>query len=416
MCKEVLEFYAMNKEEFQRIWLKYLEKEATETEVSSLLAFIREGTADDFLKEFVTHLDPNAYEQIKLPEQDWQNLWHRIKRQTAPAESKLFSSKRSGVHRILPVWTRYAGYAAAAVLIFIFSSRMFLSSDSHKNIKKNKQQVVAVEDVKAPHSVHAVLTLANGSKIILDNIQNGEVARQGNAHIIKQHDGQLVYNGNVSTNTAPEFNTLTVPRGSKIIELVLADGTKVVLNAASSLTYPTYFTGKERKVEITGEAYFEVARNASMPFIVERGDARIEVLGTHFNINAYDDEDMINVTLLEGSVSVSHTGLKDNLVLKPGEMAQIDDKMQLLKNVDIEEVVAWRQGKFKFGEYANIGTVMRQISRWYDVSVEYRGEVQGHIGGGISREVNVSEVLHLLEMTGAVKFSFDGKTIIVMPK
>jgi hypothetical protein len=268
--------------------------------------------------------------------------------------------------------------------------------------------------VEAPNSVHAILTLADGSKIIIDSVQHGEVARQGNANIIKRADGQLIYNTGISGNTEVGYNTLTVPRGSKIIELILADGTTVVLNAASSLTYPTSFIGKERKVEMTGEGYFEVARNTSMPFIVQKGDARVEVLGTHFNINAYDDEDMINVTLLEGSVKVSRQSSDDNLVLKPGQMARINDKMQLLPKVDLEEVMAWKVGKFKFGEYANIGTVMRQISRWYDVAVEYRGEVEGHIGGSISREVNVSQVLNLLEMTGVVKFGYDGRKIIVM--
>jgi ferric-dicitrate binding protein FerR (iron transport regulator) len=223
-----------------------------------------------------------------------------------------------------------------------------------------------------------------------------------------------VYNGEAAS--VVQYNTLTVPRGSKIVELTLTDGTKVVMNAASAITFPTVFAGNERKVAITGEAYFEVAHDKSKPFIVSKGDAQVEVLGTHFNVNAYDDEEAINVTLLEGSVRVTTLSKKQNVILKPGQMARITSKLELLPDVNINEVMAWKEGKFRFGEFASIETVMRQLSRWYDVEVQYKGKVSGHIGGTIERAANISQVLHILEMTGIVKFNIQGRKIIVMPR
>lgn len=330
----------------------------------------------------------------------------------AKAERRVIQGIRKG--KVIPLM-KYATAAAAAVLLFFAINRF---SEHAKKTQVTETLAVAeqrvVNDVKAPESANAMLTLADGSTLVLDSLVNGQIAHQGNTNIKKLSDGKLVYDGNAATEI--QYNTLTVPRGSKIVELTLTDGSKVVMNSASSITFPTAFTGNKRKVTITGEAYFEVAHDKSKPFVVAKGDAEIEVLGTHFNVNAYDDEDAINVTLLEGSVRVSALNKKQNVILKPGQMARITSKLDLLRNVNINEVMAWKEGKFRFGESASIETVMRQLSRWYDVEVEYNGKVHGHIGGTIEREANISQVLHILEMTGIVKFNIQGRKIVVLPR
>ena len=315
--------------------------------------------------------------------------------------------------KVVP-WMKYAASAAAAVLIYFAIDLFTPSAKQSFNTPLATNENNAPNDVKAPESVNAVLTLGDGSTLVLDSLVNGQIAHQGNTNINKLADGKLVYNGEAAS--VVQYNTLTVPRGSKIVELTLTDGTKVVMNAASAITFPTVFAGDERKVTITGEAYFEVAHDKSKPFIVSKGDAQIEVLGTHFNVNAYDDEEAINVTLLQGSVRVTKLNKKQNLILKPGQMARITSKLELLPEVNINEVMAWKEGKFRFGEFASIETVMRQLSRWYDVEVEYKGKVSGHIGGTIERAANISQVLHILEMTGIVKFNIQGRKIIVMPR
>jgi hypothetical protein len=266
-------------------------------------------------------------------------------------------------------------------------------------------------DIAPPNTVNAVLTLSNGQKIILDDTGNGIVAMQGAVNVIKTADGQIAYKG-ASNNI--EYNTLNNPRGSKVIRLALADGSRVWLNAASSLKYPTAFFGNERKVHVTGEAYFEVTKNAAMPFKVEAKGMEVEVLGTHFNISSYDDELSSRTTLLEGSVKINQ-GNTTNF-LRPGQQAKLnkDGEIKIINDADVDEAVAWKENKFQFA-WADIHDVMRQIARWYDVSVDYKGSVSSHFGGTIPREVNLSQALKMLELTGELKFEIEGKHVMVMP-
>ena len=244
---------------------------------------------------------------------------------------------------------------------------------------------------------------------MLDSASNGSLATEGNTRIEKLSDGQIVYTGKETGEM--EYNTLTVPRGSKIASITLSDGTKVWLNSSSSLTYPVAFAGNERDVKISGEAYFEVAHNAAKPFKVIKGETLITVLGTHFNVNAYEDESSIKVTLLQGAVKVDRGTLTK--LLKPGQQAQVSSDIKINNEVNVDEVMAWKNGEFQFGEAADIHSIMREIARWYDVDIEYKGDISGHIGGTISRDENVSQVLSMLEMTGAVKFLIEGKKIVV---
>ncbi|HEX6169267.1 MAG TPA: FecR domain-containing protein, partial [Chitinophagaceae bacterium] len=186
------------------------------------------------------------------------------------------------------------------------------------------------------------------------------------------------------------------------------------LNATSSIHFPTSFAGKERRVEITGEAYFEIAKNRDMPFIVTVNNAEVQVLGTHFNVNAYNDEENVKTTLLEGSVKFVS---RDNInMLKPGQQSQLTNNglIKLVSNVDVEEVVAWKNGMFDF-ENAGIETVMRQLARWYDVEIEYNGKTDDLFIAEMRRNIKLSDALKALELTGKVKFDIQGKKIIVMP-
>jgi ferric-dicitrate binding protein FerR (iron transport regulator) len=246
-------------------------------------------------------------------------------------------------------------------------------------------------------------------------VGNGTLATQGNIKVVKLDNGQIAYqtaSGDASTPLSVTYNTLNNPRGSKVIDMQLSDGSHVWLNAGSSLTYPVAFVGNERKVQITGEAYFEVAHDASKPFVVSKGVTSVEVLGTHFNVNAYDDEDALRITLLEGSVKVASKG---NLkVIKPGEQAVVANGINVNKDVNVEQVMAWKNGMFKFNN-TNMKQIMREIARWYDVDVEYQGDFSDlNFGGFVSRQANISELLKRFSATEQVHFKVEGRKIIVM--
>ncbi|HVM87926.1 MAG TPA: FecR domain-containing protein [Puia sp.] len=264
-----------------------------------------------------------------------------------------------------------------------------------------------------PGSNRAALTLDDGSTIILDSLHDGKIAVQGTAVVNK--DGAAIHYSpaNAVSNLPASFNKLTTPRGGQY-HIVLADGTRVWLNAASSIRYPAQFSGGERKVEVTGEAYFEVAKDPVMPFRVVAGNAKVEVVGTHFNVNAYGDEDVVATTLLEGSVKFSSGGKE--ILLKPGQRGKLlkTGELALDDQVDTGEAIAWKNGEFAFHDEP-IASLMRQASRWYDFDIRYEGEVSDHFNADISRDVPVSKLLHLLELTGRVHFEVDGKTIIVKP-
>jgi ferric-dicitrate binding protein FerR (iron transport regulator) len=255
-----------------------------------------------------------------------------------------------------------------------------------------------------PGTSKALLILGDGSMVTLDSVHRGALARQGNTEIVAQGGGRLAYEAH---GGASEFNTIRTPRGGQY-QVTLPDGSRVWLNAASSLRFPTTFDGKDRSVELTGEAYFEITARSSQPFKVKVGDTEVDVLGTHFNVMAYDDEGSINTSLLQGSVRVG------NLVLTPGEEARLDRQTGVLKKTDsdTEQVVAWKNGLFQF-EGATIETIMRQVGRWYDVDVRYEGDMRRHFSGEIPRSAGLGDVLHMLELAGPAKFNLEGRTVTV---
>jgi hypothetical protein len=306
----------------------------------------------------------------------------------------------------------YWRWSAAAAIALMLAGGAYIYMSSRKTIPVTKATLAAASDVP-PGVSKAVLTLASGQRIILDSAATGTIAFQGSTAIDKVAGGGLSYKEGNHTSGTVLLNTLTTPRGGQYM-LRLPDGSRVWLDAASSITYPTAFTGKERRVKITGQAYLEIVHHASMPFITEVNGTEIKDIGTAFNINAYDDEAAFKITLVSGSVAIG--GPAEKVVLQPRQQLKVTgSQWQVLDHADMKEVLAWKNGKFLFGEKADIATIMRQLARWYDVDVQYQGQVRAHFGGGISRQVNISKVLEKLSLTGEVNFKIDGKTIIVTP-
>jgi transmembrane sensor len=399
------------KERVSQLMQQYLQNKLTAAEYSELWELLNENLEENSFKEELQMLWRHAKtEQAIIPAEEWDYKMQMLK-DKLKEESKTETFIQEKVIRMNKYW-----WAAAAVLfIFISSAIYFLVNNNqtdNSGIARSKIPAEQQQD-RLPGGDKALLTLADGSQIVLDSAGNGILAQQGNSKIIKQEDGQLVYTPSGPGIDEIAYNTLATPRGGQY-KITLPDGSKVWLNAASSLKYPAAFFGNERKVEITGEAYFEIAKDATRPFKVQVNQMEVEVLGTHFNINGYDDEEAIRTTLLEGSVKINTKDFSN--FLKPGQQAQLQKtgKIKLVNDADLEETMAWKDGNFQF-ENSDITTVMRQIARWYDVEVEYKGTVSKHFIGTISRNVNLSKVLTMLQQTGEVKFIIEGKKVMVMP-
>jgi len=377
-----------------------------ENEILALLKKYQEGTLSNEDKDKVDawYLHKASNSNLQLNEYELEDSYEYLK-------AKLPLKQETKVIRI---WPRVAVAASIAVLlgtgIFYFT--------------KTKEQIPQVAEKPqeiAPGGNRGILTLSNGKQIVLADISAKDtIAKEGEEDevtIKMGANGVITYiinpNTVASKADANLFNTLSTPTGGQY-NIVLADGTKVYLNAVSSIKYPTQFNGDQRIVELDGEAYFEVAKNKNKPFIVKSGDQDIEVLGTNFNVHAYDNESVVKTTLLEGSVAVNYKNQK--AILKPGQQSNVSDKFNkiTIKQVDTEAAIAWKNGRFKF-DNADLKTVMRQLERWYGIKVEYRGDVSDvRFNGGTFMNKNLSEVLKVLELSN-IKFKVEGKTIIVYP-
>ncbi|HMG10019.1 MAG TPA: FecR domain-containing protein [Mucilaginibacter sp.] len=300
----------------------------------------------------------------------------------------------------------YFRIVASAAVLLRFSTAAYFLMSKHENMQ-------IVKDIPAGTN-KAVLTLANGSKIVLDETADGEVTTQAGITISKAGSGHLVYSvSGTSNDSKPVYNTIETPRGGQY-QVILPDGTKIWLNAASSIKFPTIFSGKERNVTLSGEAYFEVAHNKDKPFHVDALGIQIEVLGTHFNVNAYQDEDAVKTTLLEGSVKLMHH--QASTLLKPGQQGKVSeggDRFEV-SPVDTSIVTAWKNEMFVF-DNTDLHALMRQLSRWYNIEVVYKGQVANDVFfGKIDRKSRLSKVLRILEL-GDVHFKIEDKKLIVMP-
>lgn len=379
-----------------------MDQQCTAVELEQLLRYFsssREEGLRELIKEELDLVEepttPTAEEQINLS-------------QIQQLVRLDIDQKRINVFYKVPI---YRLAAAVALLTFVFGATWFYLQNGDKEKLRTAQS--ESESVIVPGGNKAVLTLATGQQLLLTDLADGQLAQEAGVIVTKASDGQLVYkvvDEAPDKHKTPSFNTIVTPKGGQY-QVSLPDGTKIWLNASSSLRYPTTFEGKERLVELTGEAYFEVATNKSQPFKVISAGQVVEVLGTQFNINAYSDEHLIKTTLLEGSVQV-YLGEKSSL-LKPGQQAQAGRSLSR-KYVDVQEAVAWKNGKTQFIN-ADIKTVMRMISRWYDVEIDYEGEISSEtFSGSVSRSKSVTEVLDLLELTGDIHFKIKGRRIVVM--
>ncbi len=266
-----------------------------------------------------------------------------------------------------------------------------------------------------PGSNKAILTLSNGAQVVLNDAGKGVIAQQGNTKLTKQDDGTLAYTTGAAAHEAPiGYNTVATPRGGQY-QITLPDGSGVWLNASSSIRFPTRFAGAERRVEVTGEIYFEVQKNASMPFRVIAYGQEIEVLGTTFNVMAYEDEPYIKTTLVEGSVHI--TNPHGSALLKPGEQCIYNIRKETIHitDADVDEALAWKTGQFIFNN-EDLHSIMRKVARWYNIDVRYDENVKNaRFTGGISRFENVSDILKMLELTGTVHFKIEERRVDVMP-
>jgi ferric-dicitrate binding protein FerR (iron transport regulator) len=314
---------------------------------------------------------------------------------------------------IFPIETRRKSWllkfaAAAVILLAISMTVFFLTRKENQEVVQGTEKSSPLNDV-SPGGDKAVLTLADGRKIILDTASNGALAQQEGTKVIKL-GGQLTYNieGN---STQVLYNTITTPRGGQF-QLELADGSKVWLNAASSLRYPTAFTGKERTVELTGEGYFEVTHNPAMPFHVKAGEMNVQVLGTHFNINSYEDEPAIRTTLIQGEVNVSKK--EKAIKLSPGQQAAFGNtgELTLNKNVNTDEIIAWKEGYIHF-ENADLKTILRQVARWYDIEIVYEGFNSNQTFFVILKRSNSLRKLLESLQDNNIKYTIDAKKLIV---
>lgn len=393
----------MNRARFHILLQRFKEDIISEEEWHELLAMIKTSRYDDQLEDDILTSLESTGKKNKWTADIEQEMWAGIQTQMQG------SSKRSNYR----LWM-----AAAAVLLMMLAAGLIFFKSEHlpslKTVVAYKKQDIL------PGGNKAILTLPNGQRVVLTDSTINQLANQTGSTIIKAANGLLIYKANSSAGNsgdeteAATFNTISTPRGGQY-QVILPDGTHVWLNAASSLKFPAAFKGKKRLVELTGEAYFEVAKNKQMPFMVHAENQEVEVLGTHFNINSYSDELATKTTLLEGSVKVIVQG--NQKVLTPGEQAQISKGTKAIKvtPVSIEEAIAWKNGYFVFND-EKLESIMHRVSRWYDVDYQFTGN-QGSLSflGVIERSKNISSLLKVLESTGNVHFKIEGRKIIVMP-
>lgn len=403
----------MGKQELYELINKYLAGEATEEEVDLLSRYYNSFQQSVYWNK--TELSEPSDTETKV----FARIQEKIKAnnsdetlETSEADKKPEKVKVFNLHKKRKIFTFIRIAVAACVIgLLALGAVIWVKSNSKKEIAAAKPNSKAFKNDVAPGGDKAILKLADGSTIVLDDAHNGALAQQGNTQVIKLN-GKLNYNASPGTNEVL-YNTISTPLGGKY-QIELPDGTLVWLNAASSLRFPTAFAGKERSVEITGEAYFEVAKNKAMPFIVSVNGSEVQVLGTHFNVMAYMDEASVKTTLLEGAVKF----VKDNVtnILKPGQQSQLlkSGQVKVEDGINVDEVVAWKNDMFNF-QGADIGTVVRQLARWYDVEVVYDRTIDDLFYAKIPRSTKLSEVLNLLELTEKVHFEINGRRVTVKP-
>lgn len=418
-----MRIYQTGPERLNYLVEKYITNSFSRAEMEELFQLVDEGHEEELYAALERQWQL-AREKGVAAETNWDLLFQKMMLQSREMDGLVAPSprrKRPLVRRrwsVAAIFFLFLCAGGAAFRIFRVSPAPAIRSIPFASRYKNDVQ---------PGGNKAILTLSDGSSIVLDSAHNGTLSVQGSAKVLKSANGQLVYESvnHKGGDRSLVFNTISTPRGGQY-QIGLPDGSKVWLNATSSLRFPTAFTGKERRVELSGEAYFEVAPNSHQPFSVAvfagepgKGQAlqQVEVLGTEFNVMAYTDENIVKTTLLTGAVQIAGPTGARTAQLKPGEQAQLvrDDVqgIHVVEDADTEAAIAWKNGYFNFGK-ADIQTIMRQLSRWYDVDVSFRGNGNKDriFWGGIQRNLRLSAVLGILERSG-VEFTIDGRKVVV---
>lgn len=394
----------MEENSYQDILERYInDKPLSSNETQVLLKYLREHQDQPELHSIIEKaLSANLFAD-NADDLQADRIYQNI------AEKVSFASEKPDKHA-----ARFSFWRVAASLIFILS----VSWGGYKYYQaKNPNQTLTNTPAKKsqndalPGTDKAYLKLANGDSILLSQSGNGTLALQAGTKVVKS-GGQLSYNVSAAAKSDEiAYNTLSIPRGGRF-QVILPDGSKVWLNSVSSLRFPTAFSGRDRRVVLTGEAYFEVARNKALPFIVETNGMEVKVLGTHFNVAAYHDEEAIKTTLLEGSVQVENN--RQTVILSPGNQSTYSKASGSMRvaRANLEEAVAWKNELFVF-KNADIKSVMRQLSRWYNIDVVFKGDVNTQLNGMISRNTNLSGVVKILQLSGGAEFKITGNRITV---
>jgi transmembrane sensor len=398
---------------------QYLNNKSTAEELEEFWQQVRQLKDETVMQQELDALWQQSAVGHEAPAMGWEPVLQQVYDKAAAHMQK---------PAVMPMWRRPVfRWTAAAVVVLSLGVAAYWFLNNNKTVSTTGAvATTTVQDVPAPQNNRATITLSNGQTVYLDSAGNGALATQGNVQVVKLADGQIAYKGAANELV---YNTLKNPRGSRVIDMMLSDGSHIWLNAGSSITYPVAFVGNDRKVEVTGEVYFEVAHNASKPFLVRHNDMEVKVLGTHFNINAYDDEPDVKVTLLEGSVRVGSAigpapKREQSAMLKPGQQAVLasnsrftidDSRLTINHSPDINQVMAWKNGLFSFAG-ADLATVMRQLSRWYDIQVKYEGQIPARkFSGEITHDLTLSQLMNGLQSLG-IKFRIEGRTMIVQQK
>lgn len=405
----------MNSSKYRTSYLfsKYYDRTASQKEINELFDILKSSSDQELTK--LMRDEWENFQDIEDPLFDFDKSADMLDKILASGKEKNNFHEEAPVVKSRIRTLMYLSISAAAAIIIL----NIIGIDFWT--KKITSSPVQIVTAKATQNIStgvnkAVLTLSDGQRIILDSINNGIIEKNENFEINKTENGQLVFHAfdrNYKNARNGDFNILSTPRGGEY-RITLPDGSKVWLNAASTIKFPGVFKRNIREVELDGEAYFEIAKKSAMPFMVRSGSTEIEVLGTHFNVKAYSNQKVMKTTLVEGSVKIKEG--KSSLLLKPGQQARLaGGNMTILNNVDIEEQVAWKNGLFVFKD-ATVEEVMNQVASWYDLNVTYEGKIpEKYLTGKVSRSVNASEFMNLLNYAG-VKFKITGKNIVIMNK
>lgn len=379
---------------------RYIEGSYSAEEKDELLDLIDQAKHDQQIKQLMNQVWTRLSPSYQLNTEQSERILSGILPSYAEKKYKRPATK-----------IRIIRWSAVAASILFLLTAAWVWSDRQKN--KNTVTVLQPENDIAPNHSQAILILGNGTSIVLDSARSGVIAKQGGIPITKSSD-QLSYNNHNDKSTETVYNTIVTPKGVQY-RVVLPDGSKVWLNAASSLRFPTEFTAG-RKVALTGEAYFEIAKDKDQPFQVSVNGMEVNVLGTRFNIMAYDNEPVTRTTLLAGSVQLANG--KKQVILRPGQQASLDHSGNSHFEVgaaDVRKAVAWKDGLFLFHN-SNLRAALREVARWYNIEVVYDGNVHAYFNGMISRDTRLSQVLHMMEVTSDVSFKIEGKKIVVLPE